>query len=145
MENKKIEFTNEQYLQLIKVLYLGRWVASSHSEEPDKSIDELEQFLFAHAKDFGQEALLDFDPKYKKFFASEELEEQMDPVIQDYDDYTFWDELAWRMAEREFGQKFDQAQVLCMTNDEIFREKNSIADKYFEEFSANGIDNMLLK
>jgi len=35
-----------------------------------------------------------------------ELEDTMDPMIQDYDDYTFWDELAWRIAERDFVQKF---------------------------------------
>jgi hypothetical protein len=31
-----------------------------------------------------------------------------------------------------------------MTSEEIFREKNVLADKYFEEFSSNGIDKLFL-
>jgi hypothetical protein len=145
MDVKKVEFTGEQYLQLIKIVYLGRWMASSHTDEPDKPLEELEQYIFSHAKAFGHGAYVDFDPNYKKFFASVTLEDEMDPVIQNYDDFTFWDELAWRMAERDFAQKFDHAQVLCMTNDEIFRQKNAFADKYFDEFTTNGIDKLLLK
>jgi hypothetical protein len=70
------------------------------------------------------------------------MEEELDLVVQDYDEYVFWEELAWRMAERDFTKKFDHAQILCMTSDEIFREKNTIADKYFEEFNVSGIENL---
>ncbi len=144
MESKKIEFTQEQFLQLLKLVYLGRWMANSHRDETDKSLEELEQHFFSNATTYGFTDMVDFDNKYKKFFPAIELEDTMDPMIQDYDDYTFWDELAWRIAERDFVQKFDHAQVLCMTSDEIFREKNTLADKYFEEFSTNGIDHLLL-
>jgi len=142
MESKKIDITREQFSRLLKLVYLGRWMVNSHRDEPDNSMEDIEQYLFSVAPGFGYDDLVDFDQTYKKFFPSSELEETMDPIIQEYDDYTFWDELAWRMAERDFDQKFDHAQVLCMTSEEIFREKNVLADKYFEEFSSNGIDKL---
>ena len=145
MDTKKIEFTSEQYLQLLKLVYLGRWMVSSHRDDPDTSYDSIEQQVYGNAKLFGHENYTDFDTNYKKYFPSVDLEEDMDPVIQEYDDYTFWDELAWRMAERDFGKKYDQAQILCMTEDEIFHLKNTIADKYFDEFTANGIEKLDLK
>jgi hypothetical protein len=140
----KIEFTPDQFQQLIKITYLGRWMTSSHHDDPEKSMKDIEQLVFAHAKDFGLEDLIDFDNPTNKFIASEQLEEEMEPVIQDYDDLTFWDQLAWQMAERDFEKKFDQAQILCMTDDEIFREKSLISDKYFDEFSVNGLENFKL-
>ena len=144
MESKKIELTRDQFLQMMKLVYLGRWMANSHKDDPDKSFEELEQHIFSFASGYGFTNLVEFDNNYQRFFPAVELEDTMDAFIQDYDDYTFWDELAWRMAERDFTQKFDHAQVLCMTSDEIFREKNNLADKYFEEFSSNGIDKIFL-
>jgi hypothetical protein len=142
MEMKKIEFTREQYILMLKLVYLGRWMASSHHDEPDKSLEEIEQYIYSYAKSFGYDDMVDFDTNYKKYYPSAELEEDLDPIISEYDDNTFWDELAWRMAERDFSQKYDEAQVLCMTSDEIFREKNILADKYFDEFRTHGIEHV---
>jgi hypothetical protein len=145
MDTKKVEFTSEQFLKLMKLVYLGRWMVSSHRDETDKNFEDIEQHVYSQAKNFGHEAYVDFDSNYGKHFPSADIEDEMDPVIQDYDDYTFWDELAWRMAERDFDRKYDHAQVLCMTNDEIFRQKNILADKYFDEFTTNGIEKLILK
>jgi hypothetical protein len=144
MGSKKIEFTSDQYLLALKLVYLGRWMLNSHSDTPDKTIDEIEQYFFQQAKSFSFDDLVEFDPQYKKYFPSEEFEEELETQISEYDDFTFWDELAWRMAERDFALHYDQAQILCMTSDEIFREKNNLADKYFEEFKTNGIEHLVL-
>jgi hypothetical protein len=142
MDTKKVEFTSDQFRQLMKLVYLGHWISNSHKDEPDKSIDEMEQFIYSKAKEFGCNDLVEFDSNYKKNYPSLDMEEELDLVVQDYDEYVFWEELAWRMAERDFTRKFDHAQILCMTSDEIFREKNTIADKYFEEFNVSGIENL---
>ncbi len=144
MDSKKIELNQEQFLQLMKLVYLGRWMANSFRDDPDKSLEELEQHVFSFASTYGHNDMVDYDMHDNKFFPSIELEDTMDHIIRDYDDYTFWDELAWRMAERDFVRKFDHAKVLCMTSKEIVREKNIFADKYIEEFNTNGIDNLLL-
>lgn len=142
MNTKKIEFSQEQYLELMKLVYLGRWMMSSHLEEPDES--NIEQFIYSQAKSFALEDWVDVDPSNGKYFPSPTLEEEMEPAIQEYDNYTFWDELAWQLAERDFTKKHDEAQILCMTNDEIFLEKSALSDKYFDEFLTNGLDHFTL-
>ncbi|HEY4784753.1 MAG TPA: hypothetical protein VIH57_01835 [Bacteroidales bacterium] len=142
----KIEFTAEQFQQLLKITYLGRWMVSAHHDDPDTSMEEVEQVVYSHAKNVGLSDLIDFDLNNNKYLPSDQLEEEMEPVIQEYDDFTFWDQLAWQMAERDFARKFDQSQILCMTDEETFREKNILADRYFDEFAAHGVENLdLLK
>jgi hypothetical protein len=69
----------------------------------------------------------------------------MDPYVQDYDEYTFWDELAWRLADRDFEEKYDPAQTIVMTGEEIIVQKDSMVEKYYQEFDLHGLDNLILK
>ena len=144
MNKLKIEFNTLLFKQLIQLVYLGRWMVASHNDDPEKSLKDIEQVVYLHARQSGFEDWIDFDANTNKFLPSEQLEDEMEPVIQEYDDLTFWDQLSWQMAERDFEKKYDPAQILCMTDDETFREKNLIADKYFDEFSVNGLNNLKL-
>jgi hypothetical protein len=144
MSTFKIEFNSLLFKQLVQMVYLGRWMVASHQDDSDQSGNEIEQFVYAHAKTSGFDDLVDFDANSSRYLPSEQLEEEMEPIIQNYDDITFWDQLAWQLAERDFEKRYDQAQILCMTEDEIFREKNIIADRYFDEFSVNGLENLKL-
>ena len=52
----KIEFTKEQYENLIKSVYLGNWLVNAirsgrKGDEHIKEFDKIEQYVFA--KDFG--------------------------------------------------------------------------------------------
>jgi hypothetical protein len=137
----KLEITTDQLRQLLKLVYLGKWMATTHNDKPDDSLTEFDQILFHQAKKYGLDDMIEFDAASNKYYPSGTMEEEMEPIIQLYDDFTFWDELAWQMAERDFARKYDHAQILCMTSDEIFRSKNYLADKYLEEFSENGVEN----
>ncbi len=142
MATKKIELTSHQYHQLMKLVYLGYWMASAHKDDPDPLAESIEQHLYSFAPLFGYSDMVEFDTSVNKYMPTASFEEEMETSVQEYDDYVFWEELAWRMAERDFTKKFDHAQILCMTGDEILREKNTIADRYFEEFSINGVENL---
>ena len=144
MDKIKIELNSQLFKQLMQLIYLGRWMASSHKDSTDMSMQDVDQQVLSCAKDAGLDDWVEFDSTTEKYLPSSQFEEDMEPVIQEYDDFTFWDELAWQMAERDFANKFDHAQILCMTAEEIFREKNAMADKYFDEFSTNGLENLKL-
>ncbi len=144
MATKKIELTNEQYLLLLKLVYLGNWMSSAHKDNTDPLLDDTEQYIYSFASLFGYNNSIEYDKSLNKYFPSSEFEEEMEIPVQEYDDYTFWEELSWRLADRDFLRKYDQAQILCMTADEILREKNTIADRYFEEFGINGVENLHL-
>jgi len=117
-------------------------MSNAHKDEPDKIVDEIEQHIYSYASVFGFNQMIELDSSINKYFPATDFEEEMESVVQAYDDFVFWEELAWRMAERDFTKKYDHAQILCMTGDEILREKNIIADRYFKEFGINGVENL---
>jgi hypothetical protein len=142
---KKIELTSDQYKNLLRLVYLGHWMSNSHRDDPIVELDAAENLLYSFASEFGCESFVDCDTKFNRFYPSFEFETEMDPYIQEYDDYTFWDELAWHMADRDFEKKYDAAQTLVMTTEEILREKDTIVEKYYTEFDQNGVDNLVIK
>lgn len=145
MGTNKIEFTREQYRNLLKLVYMGHWMANSHRDEPVTELDDIENYIYSFADTFGSTDLIDMDTKLNQHYPTLDFENQMDPSIQEYDEYTFWDELAWRMADRDFDNKFDPAQTLVMTGEEIIIQKDAMVEKYYEEFDLNGLDNLVLK
>ena len=142
MTTKKIELTPDQYRQLMKLVYLGYWMSSAHKDDSEPLVDDIEQLMYTYAPVFGFNDIVEFDTTINKYLPSSDFEEELEIPVQEYDDYVFWEELAWRMAERDFTKKYDHAQILCMTGDEILREKNTLADRYFEEFGINGVENL---
>jgi hypothetical protein len=141
----KIELTREEYRNLLKLVYLGHWVANSHRDEPIAELDETENLIYSYAKNFDSTDIIDIDSKLERYYPSFDFETEMDPYIQEYDEYTFWDELAWRLTDRDFDNKYDPAQALVMTTEEILRKKDAMVEKYLEEFDHNGLENIELR
>jgi hypothetical protein len=143
----KINFTKEQYETLIKAVYLGNWVVNAtEAETVDENFDGLEEYILSFAKDFGLEQYVDYDEGEKKFYASKELEEtDIEEHIQRYDDYTFWDKLIFNLAERDLLHKYGERAVEKMTDVERFEKEQTFLEKYEQEFSVNGIRNLVIK
>jgi len=40
-------------MMLLKMVYLGSWMANSAKDEPNGEYDAIEQYIFSLAKDFG--------------------------------------------------------------------------------------------
>lgn len=145
MAVKKIELTSEQYRNLLKLVYLGHWMANSHRDVPIPELEEIENVVYSFASQFGCEELVDSESQTGQYFPSVDLEEEMDSFLEEYDDYTFWDELSWRLADRDFETRYDPARAIVMTNEEILREKDIFVQKYVKEFNAHGIDHVTVK
>jgi hypothetical protein len=145
METKKIEFTNEQYRNLLKLVYMGHWMGNSHRDEPITELDDIENYLYSFADTFNCTDLIDMDTKLNQHYPTLDFENEMDNYVQDYDEYTFWDELAWRLADRDFEEKYDPAQTIVMTGKEIIVQKDAMVEKYYKEFDKNGLDHLILK
>ncbi len=137
-----IEITNKHLLNLIKAVYLSDWVINAHrmSDEIDADSRSFEQYVFGMLYNAGCKDLIDFHPQLNMYFVNNDLEESFHEFIDDYDDETFWDELASRLAERDYYEKnepknseTDKQRAKRVA--EIF----SIEDKYYEEFEKDGI------
>ncbi len=61
----KIELTQKQYEALLKIVYLGSWMASSTKDEPEMEYEKIEQYILSFAKDFKMENFVGFDKKMK--------------------------------------------------------------------------------
>ena len=46
----KIELTQKQYEALLKIVYLGSWMASSTKDEPEMEYENIEQRILSFAK-----------------------------------------------------------------------------------------------
>ena len=143
----KIEFTQKQYEALLKIVYLGSWMASSTKEEPAKEYEKIEQYVLSFAKDFKMEKFVGFDKKQKSYYPSEEFENSTDVVeqIDSYNEYTVWEALVLFLSRRDLIKKYGAEKVDKMSDEELLEKEYPFIQKYEEEFRDHGLDNLYVK
>lgn len=142
----KIEFTKEQFESLMKLVYLGNWMANANrTDDTIKKYADLENYVFSCAKNFGLEKYVDDeDAKDGKFYPTRFFEEEtdVDEIRSEYDEDTFWTELPDRLGERDFFVKYSKEDREKMTQDERFLKMQDCIIKWEEELENNGIKNL---
>ena len=142
----KINFSKKQFENLIKLVYLGNWMINAIrvGDEKIKKYDEIEQYIYSFAKDFGLEKYIEFSKKYNKFFPARELEEGTDveQYREEYDNETFWEDLIDRLTRRDFIKKYGEGTVKKMSLEERIEKEYPFEEKYRNEFEKNGIENL---
>ncbi len=143
----KITLTKKQYEQLIKIVFLGKWMADATEVDEEKDYTEIEQYILSFARDAGLEDLVEYDPEYKQYFNTSSFEEQsgVSDLIQRYDDYTFWEELIFRLSYRDLVKKHGTPAVDAMSAEQRLKEQNGYAERYEKEFNEHGLDNLALR
>src|SRR4030067_758701 len=139
----EIKFTKEQYETLIKLVYLGYWmIKSTHGDEEAEKFEEIEQYIFSLAKDFKLENYIRHNKEFDKYFPTIEFEEEskVEKYISEYNDGILWDELINRLAMRDLIKKYGEDEV-----EERVEKQQPFIEKYENEFSKNGIENLVLK
>ena len=145
MKKEILELTENQYRILIKLIYLGKWMYDSYRIEQDKEIENLEQHIFSLSEKFKTENLVYFNDEFKNYFPTRNLEDQIHDLVDQYNDYTFWEELIHRLARRDFINKFGEEIISEMDVKQILEHEQPLIDKYEHELEKNGIDNLVLK
>ncbi len=137
----KIELTKEQLERLVKLVYLGNWLANSwRNEDVIEEYDEVESLVLNEANKHGFSEYSELDDVEKKYVPSHELEEKMTELVDFYNDNTFWDQLIFRMADRDYVRKYgDDALDELETERGMEREK-PLLEKYEKEFNEHGLD-----
>lgn len=150
-ENKqKIEFTKKQFKTLLKLVYLGNWIANAQRdgsvENPHKEeYEKLENYIFSFAKQFGlDEWVNDEDAADGKFFPTRFFEEETDvqELIEEYDKETFWDELIHLLGDRDFYRHYSREEIRKMTQDERFNKLYEFIDRWADEMAEYGIERL---
>lgn len=151
----KIAFTQKEYARLLEMSHLAMWVAGSHDENSPaaRRYAELEQKLLAAATPMGCADYVDGDPDLgEPLFPSQKLEDTDSPTtkaIDAFEDASFWDGLASRLAERDYAREILKTPLPSgMSDDErhthLAKRVGEMEEKYWAEFEKNGLDNFLV-
>ena len=142
----KIEFTKDQFKNLIKLIYLGNWMINAfRTEDIVKEFEDLEGYIYSFAKEAGLDKYAIYDKESKKYYPTSALEEEVDQYIDEYKDETFWEELIYRLGGRDFVEKYGVEAIKKMTWEERIKKEHPFIEKYADEFEKNGIANLVIK
>jgi len=142
----KIEFSENQYKILLKLIYLGNWMVNAfQTEDIEDDCDELESYLLSFAAEAGVADYVCEENGNQRKYPSSELEDDLNVYIDRYNNDTFWDELIERLAWRDFARRYGDGASKNMRHSERLRKLNPLIKKYIDEFSESGIENIILK
>ncbi len=152
-QENKIGFSKKQFEDLLKLVYLGNWMANANRdgspENPHKEgYEAIEDYIFSFAKQFGfDEYVENEEAKQGKFYPTRTLEEDTDinKLREEYNEETFWDELMARLGERDFYQHYSQDEIQKMNREERFLEHCRFEDKWEDELAKHGIERLEVK
>ena len=148
----EISFDKEQYKDLLKTTHittsilgiLGYYFPDDFKEQSGK-IDSLQNHILKHAKDFDCSNMVE---DYKgKIILEEEEYNKMDKIVDEYDDFTFWEELETRLGHRDLAKELTQAEKERLKQDTKFmvEKTEEYFQKYRDEFEKNGIERLEIK
>ncbi|MCX5815115.1 MAG: hypothetical protein NTX75_02585 [Proteobacteria bacterium] len=143
----KINFTKKQYETLLKMVYMANSMIDAVADESeDNEFTVMEEYIFSFAKHFGSEHYVAYDEKEKRYYPSERLEEdeEVNEYIQNYDDDTFWEKLIFNLSRRDMENKYGEATVEKMSDEECLVKEQPFAEKYEKEFGKNGLKNLTI-
>lgn len=145
----KINLTKKQYLDLLKLVYMGNWMANAIrvGDKKDPKIDkfvEMEQYIFSFAKEYDFDNLVEFDEHFKRFFPTREFEDNTDieELRENYDDEIFWDELHHALSRRDFLKNYTKKELDKMDYLEIIHKEEPFREKWAKEIDKHGIDRL---
>lgn len=147
-KKQTIELTKKQFTALLKVVYLGNWMANAYRDDSPEDphiqeYEEIEDYIFSLASQFGLEKYVDHEvTDGDRYYPTNFFEETTDvhKLHEEYDEETFWDELADRLSTRDFLEKYSKEEINNMSREEYFEKISEFTDKYNEEFEKFGLD-----
>lgn len=149
----KIELTKEQYKNLLEVSHiansvlglLGDVLPGKEYKKKADEMDNLENYFISFARDFGCDNLVE-DFKGKTLM-KEEIYEELSEILDEYDDYIFWNELEVRMGKRDFEktETDDDKKYIKESKGWYPRRIDAVYAKYAQEFENYGIDRLEIR
>ena len=152
----KINLTKKQYRELLDLIYTGSMMINGirNNDEQIKDYDEIEQYIYSFAKEFGFENLVEYDKKFEEYMPTREFDDSaVSSYIEEYDEYIFWQELVARLSRRDAVLKANTGWIRNDESGEETREKFEkimriqfdIEEEYEKEFDRNGLDNVKVR
>ncbi len=142
----KIELTKDELRQLLVLVMLGANVETTVLEmhgQPFSMAYTLEDKLLGLAADEGLSAVAERDPEGRPM-PSRRLAGEIERVMREYDDDTFWFKLETELGLRDFYETLDFKELRAIKEgDQPMPEAvYEFYEKYAEEFENYGADRL---
>lgn len=139
----KIELTKEQLTSLVKLVYLGNRMANDwRTDDILEEFDEVESLVLDAAQKHGLGDYVDFDEDSGKAIPSGELEEKMAEIADFYNENSFWDQLIYRMADRDYVRKYGEDSLEELLTEQGMERERPLVERYEKEFNEHGLDRL---
>ncbi|KUO96447.1 hypothetical protein [Ferroacidibacillus organovorans] len=139
----KLELSEEQYKRMLSLVFLGEWVVNGASENSEmyKDLIETADALYAMASECGADDLVQYCDGCGGHHPTPLLEEALTPIIDAYDEETFWDVLSHHLAYRDtLVQSASGEEITKEQEMRLWRRK----EQYEQEFQRHGLDHVRL-
>lgn len=141
-----IVLTKEQYLTLVKTVYLGNWMANAHrtGRENDPHLEEYEEIsdlIFSYAQNFGFPKDLENEIE----LADGEEKTETHRLHEEYDNDIFWEELSDRLGVRDFFRKYSPDERKKMSQKEHFIKMQECVIAWEVELEKYGLERLEIK
>lgn len=141
----KINITKKQYEVLIGALQITGTVYGVMSDMVDKKykkqsddLDALEDHILSIADEMGKGDIVD-SYEGKRSVDFESMSQYLED-LNEYEEYTFWENLSSKLARREMHEMYDQEKLKTMNEEEHFMTFLKLEEKYLKEFGKHGIE-----
>jgi hypothetical protein len=133
----QLQLTPDEYRLLLDTVSIADWVMHAHDEEDREDTAEhraLFQKIYAQAAEAGCGDLVAHDEELGGYYETErfEAESPVQALIEEYDEDSFWDELASRLAWRDAAREEGEERLDAMGG----RKRAVLLAKLEEEWSA---------
>lgn len=144
-----IDLTPAQYTTLLKLVYLGEWMANGirTEEERDEKVHQAAQNFYSYATEAGAGDRVEYDKLHRHYSPTQALDEDPDVMRfrEEYDGEIFWEELIERLAMRDFIERYGNQQWFGGPVSKTPELQSGFIEKYACEFEQNGVENLVLR
>lgn len=144
----KIDFSKEQYEDLLKMCevadsvygIMGDMVSEDYKKQSERIV-ETRRHLLSYADQFGCGEMAEvFEGE---IIPSDKFSEEMQAVIDDYGNETFWHELETRLGKRDFEKDMtDEEKKEVEKEGWLPLRVNNFYDKWAKELEEHGVERL---
>jgi len=148
----KIEFSEEEYRRMVDVVTLAGMVLDAYGrgeESSRKPYFELEQKIYSYLEDADCRDLLRREVSNGQYVRkwSKDRSETIVRIHDEYIDDCFWDELIFRMADRDMKAELALKGIdpTALDPKELDDKRREFEVRYDRELRANGLSDLVLR
>lgn len=139
----QFDLSRAEFLSLLKAVLLGETMANGYRvDDRIQEYMDIEQIILRLAEREGFHELVEHDPKLGAHFPTAKLEEMTSDLVDDFEEDSFWEEAADRLAVRDMARELGEKKLKKIPRVRFVLERLKRANEYHSEFENYGIDRL---